>query len=298
MSVIELPALATATPREARTRHYLMCPPDHFAVEYAINPWMHPERPVDRARARAQWQALREIYQGLGHRVDVLPALPGLPDMVFSANGAVVHRGRALGSRFAYAERQPEAAAHADWLRAQGIEPVASLHTAEGEGDFLVVGERVLAGSGFRTRPEAHAQAALVLDTEVISLELVDPLYYHLDTCLAVLDDDDIAYYPAAFSRDSRQTLERLFPAAITASAHDAAALGLNAVSDGLHVLLSREADELAAQLSARGYRPVPVEVGELRKAGGGVKCCTMEIRSSSVSAAPARSSSRQASAS
>lgn len=298
MSVIDVPAPRAASVRAARSRHYLMCPPDHFEVRYAINPWMHPDRPVDRQRARDEWQALREVYEGLGHRVDLLPAQPGLADMVFAANGAVVHHGRALGSRFAYAERQPEAAAHAEWLRATGIDPVDSLHTAEGEGDFLVVGERVLAGSGFRTRVEAHAQAAVVLDAEVVSLDLVDPLYYHLDTCLAVLDDDDIAYLPEAFSASSQRLLAQLFPTAVRASAHDAAVLGLNAVSDGLHVVLSREADDLAAQLRARGYRPVPVEVDELRKAGGGAKCCTSEIRSSSLRAAPERSSSRHACAS
>ncbi len=273
---------ASASPRavapQARPRHYLMCRPDHFDVRYAINPWMDPSAPVDRARALAQWDDIRLAFTALGHRVDVLPAEPDLPDMVFAANGAIVRRGRALGSRFAYPQRAPEAAAHARWLRAAGLDPVPAQHVLEGEGDLLVVGERVLAGSGFRTDARAHAQAGEVLGVEVVPLELVDPRYYHLDTCLAVLGDDAIALYPPAFSAASRRLLQALYPDAIEVDVHDAAVLGLNAVSDGKNVLLSAEAERLAEQLAAAGYRPVPLEVSELRKAGGGVKCCTLEL--------------------
>lgn len=280
MSVLTRPEVASAPGRTARPRRYLMCPPDHFDVQYAINPWMDPSQPIDRTLARAQWDDVRAAYEGLGHRVDVLAAVAGLPDMVFAANGAVVFDGRVLGSRFAYPERRPEAGLHEDWLRDAGLAPIASPYACEGEGDFLVVGRRILAGSGFRTDPLAHAFAAQVLGAEVVSLELVDPLYYHLDTCLAALDDDQIAWLPSAFSPASQRVLRRLYPDAIEASDVDAAVLGLNAVSDGLNVLTSREATDLCAQLKAAGFQPVPLAVSELRKAGGGVKCCTMEIRS------------------
>lgn len=280
MSVLTGPETAASTGRAPSPRRYLMCPPDHFDVQYAINPWMDPSQPIDQVLARAQWDDVRAAYEGLGHRVDVLPAVAGLPDMVFAANGAVVFDGNVLGSRFAYPERAPEAGLHEDWLRAAGLNPIVSPYACEGEGDFLVVGRRILAGAGFRTDPLAHEFAAQVLDAEVVSLELVDPLYYHLDTCLAVLADDQIAWLPAAFSPASQKVLRRLYPAAIEATGYDAAVLGLNAVSDGLHVMTSREATDLCAQLSAAGFQPVPLAVSELRKAGGGVKCCTMEIRS------------------
>jgi N-dimethylarginine dimethylaminohydrolase len=107
----------------------------------------------------------------------------------------------------------------------------------------------------------------------------VDPRYYHLDTALCVLGPDEIAYFPGAFSPQSQAVLRDLYPNAVIATAADAAVLGLNAVSDGYDVVLPAEAASLAATLLARGYQPVPVQLSELRKAGGGPKCCTLELR-------------------
>ena len=264
----------------ATTRRYLMCAPDHFEVSYAINPWMDPTAPVDPALARRQWETLRQTYLDLGHRVDLIPPVAGLPDMVFAANGGLVLEGHALGARFTFPQRTAEAPAYLRWLEAAGLTgAVAPVHVNEGEGDFLVVGDLVLAGTGFRTDPGAHAEVQELFGVPVISLQLVDPRYYHLDTALAVLDDANVAYYPGAFTPGSLRVLQRLFPEAVLAGEQDAAVLGLNAVSDGLHVVLPVEAVELAASLRDRGYLPVGVDLSELRKAGGSVKCCTMEIR-------------------
>ena len=274
--------LAPAGPVPRRTptaRRYLMCRPEHFEVSYAINPWMDPTRPVDRARAVRQWEALRATYEALGHRVELIEAVPGLPDMVFAANGALVHGGRALGARFTHPQRTAEGPAHVARLRAAGLDVVEATHVNEGEGDFVVVGDRVLAGTGYRTDPGAHAEASEVLGVEVLGLELVDPRYYHLDTCLAALDHSTIAYYPPAFSAAGRDLLETLYPDAVLVEGADAEVLGLNFVSDGLNVVISQDAVGLIAQLRDAGYRPVPVDLSELLKAGGSVKCCTLELR-------------------
>ena len=265
--------------RVATPRRYLMCPPTHFAVDYAINPWMVPGVAVDRARARAQWDALRRTYLDLGHAVDLLTPVPGLPDMVFAANGATVVDGVALGARFRFPQRAAEAAAHAAWLRGAGLRVVAPGFVNEGEGDLLVVGGLVLAGHGFRTDPRAHAEAARVLGRPVVSLELCDPRYYHLDTAVAVLDATTLAWLPEAFTPRSRAVLRERFPDAVVADPDDAAVLGLNAVSDGRHVVLPAQASRLAARLRERGFVPVPVDLSELRKGGGGPKCCTLEVR-------------------
>jgi N-dimethylarginine dimethylaminohydrolase len=266
--------------RTATRREYLMCPPTHFDVRYAINPWMDPAKPVDQPLALLQWERLVHVYEGLGHHVELIEPEPGLPDMVFAANGGVVYGGRALGARFTFPERHAEAPAYLAWLRAAGLELVAEpTHVNEGEGDFVVVGDRVLAGTGYRTDPGAHAEAAAVLGTEVVSLELVDPRFYHLDTCLAALDDSNIAYYPGAFSEAGLEVLRALYPDAVLASAVDAEVFGLNCVSDGLHVVIAEAATGLARQLADAGYLPVPVDLSELLKAGGSVKCCTMELR-------------------
>jgi N-dimethylarginine dimethylaminohydrolase len=266
--------------RRATPRHYLVCRPEHFEVTYAINPWMDPSRPVDRERAVAQWERLVATYASLGHEVTEVPAVPGLPDMVFAANGGLVVDGIAIGARFAADERAPEARHYLAALRALGHEAVHEPTVVnEGEGDLLVAGDVILAGTGFRTDPRAHGEVAGWTGREVVPLRLVDPRYYHLDTAACVLDDDTIAYLPAAFDADSRAELARRYPDAIRVDAADAEVLGLNAVSDGHHVVLPEEAEGFAAQLSDRGFVPVPVALSELRRAGGGPKCCTLELR-------------------
>ncbi|MFF1482220.1 dimethylargininase [Streptomyces sp. NPDC058301] len=269
-------------PRVARPRRYLMCPPAHFKVTYSINPWMDPAKPVDLPLALAQWEDLRDRYRALGHTVELLEPRPDLPDMVFAANGATVIDGRVLGARFAHPEREAEAEAHLDWFRAHGFTEIHEpSHINEGEGDFAVTATYLLAGRGFRSSPLSHAEAQEFFGRPVIGLDLVDPRYYHLDTALCVLDDaaDEIMYYPGAFSPGSRAVLARLFPDAVIASESDAGALGLNAVSDGLHVLLPQGAVGLFSSLRERGFVPVGMDLGELLKGGGSVKCCTQELR-------------------
>ncbi|MFB0630718.1 dimethylargininase [Streptomyces sp. AB3(2024)] len=266
--------------RDATPRRYLMCPPAHFKVTYSINPWMDPTKPVDLPLAHAQWEDLRDRYRSLGHTVETLEPQPGLPDMVYAANGALVVDGRVLGARFAYPERAAEAEIHLDWFRANGFTDVHEpSHVNEGEGDFAVTATYILAGRGFRSSPLSHDEAQEFFGRPVIGLDLVDPRYYHLDTALCVLDGDEIMYHPPAFSPGSRAVLRRLFPDALIVDSEDAAAFGLNSVSDGRHVLLPQAAAGLLAPLRERGFEPVPMDLGELLKGGGSVKCCTQELR-------------------
>ena len=263
----------------ATTRHYLLCPPAHFEVSYSINPWMVPDKPTDARLAVTQWERLCGLLRELGHRVDTIDPAPGLPDMVFAANAATVVNGRALAARFRHPERTGEEPVYQKWLADSGYPVTAARFINEGEGDCLFTGERILAGTGFRTEQRAHAELADYFDLPVVGLTLVDPYLYHLDTALAVLGHEQIMYYPAAFSRQSRETLRTLYPDAIRAGKADAAVFGLNAISDGEHVLLPQAATGLAEQLRERGYRPIGTDLSELLKAGGGAKCCALELR-------------------
>jgi N-dimethylarginine dimethylaminohydrolase len=290
-------ARTTARDRTATPRRFLLCPPVHFDVVYAINPWMDVTVPVDTGHAVVQWQALKAAYEARGHTVDVISPVPGLPDMVYAANGGVVVDGKSLAARFTFPERQPEGAAYEAWLRDSGpARGLTSLGQAaernEGEGDLLWDGEVMLAGTGFRTTRAAHAEVAARLGVEVLTLELVDPRFYHLDTALAVLSPAgtdgarpdggtraEIAWFPAAFTPESQAVLRERYPDAIEASEADAAVLGLNAVSDGRHVFLTDRATGMHAALRERGFEPVGIDLSELLKGGGSVKCCTLELR-------------------
>ncbi|CRZ16149.1 amidinotransferase [Mycolicibacterium neworleansense] len=269
---------APAPTRSATTRHYAMTAPEHFTVEYAINPWMDISTPVDTSLALAQWDALRQVYADLGHTVDLVTPRDGLPDMVYAANGGFLLGDTAVVARFAYPQRAGEADAYAEWMAAAGYRPVRTDHVNEGQGDLLLVGSTLLAGHGFRTDRRAHDEIAAITGLDVIGLELVDPRFYHLDTALAVLDDTTIAYYPPAFTDGARKRLTELFGDAIEVSSADAYVLGLNVVSDGRHVVMPAAATGFAGQLCQAGFEPIGVDLSELLKGGGSVKCCTLEL--------------------
>ena len=267
-------------------RRYLLCAPEHFRVTYQINPWMDPATPVDAELAVKQWRHLQETLAGLGHTVHELPSDPDLPDQVYAANGGFVLDGLVYGAQFRHPERAAEADRHRDWFLRHGWRFAAPNHPNEGEGDIAYAGELILAGHGFRTDPAAHREVQELFGRPVVSLWLTDPRYYHLDTALGVLREGRpggpgplIAYYPGAFSTGSQQVLRRLFPDAVIADAADAAAFGLNLLSDGTHVVLNAEATGLVAKLARAGLTPVPVELSELKKGGGSVKCCVLELR-------------------
>jgi len=277
---------AASTPtRRATPRTVLMCRPDHFTVSYRINPWMDPAKPTSTSSAVQQWESLYETYLRLGFQVELIDPLPGLPDMVYSANGGFVLDGVAYGAKFTYPERQPEGPAYMEWFREAGFRVAEPVEVNEGEGDFLLVGDVILAGTGFRSATASHAELARVTGREVVGLTLVDPRFYHLDTAIAVLDPEpvdglqNIAYLESAFDDASLAVLRERFPDAILVSDDDATILGLNSYSDGLHVVIAEKATGFERQLRERGYEPIGVDLSELLLGGGGVKCCTLELR-------------------
>lgn len=285
------PAASETAGRVQQHRRYLMCRPEHFTVSYSINPWMEPSRPTDTALAVRQWQALYDTYVSLGHEIELIDPLEGLPDMVYTANGGFVIDGVAYGPKFRFRERAAEAPAFIDWFAANGFEVAEPVEVNEGEGDFLLVGDTILAGTGFRSTGDSHREVGEVFSREVVSLTLTDPRFYHLDTALAVLDPVEgpggvdkanIAYLPNAFDEKSQAILRERFPDAIRVSDADGSVFGLNSASDGKNVIISPRAKGFEAQLRERGYTPVLVDLSELLLGGGGIKCCTLELRGGS----------------
>ncbi|WP_156761214.1 dimethylargininase [Microbacterium karelineae] len=280
------PAPAEVPERTQQLRRYLMCRPEHFTVSYSINPWMEPANPTDTSLAVRQWQTLYDTYVSLGHEIELIDPQPGLPDMVYTANGGFVIDGVAYPPRFRYEERQGEEGWFTQWFRDNGYEVRGPESMNEGEGDFLLAGDVILAGRGFRSSDDSHREIAAIFGREVISLTLVDPRFYHLDTALSVLDPvvdpgatPTIAYLPGAFDEESRRILAERFPDAIRVADADGAVFGLNSASDGKNVFISPRATGFERQLAERGYTPVTVDLSELLLGGGGIKCCTLELR-------------------
>jgi N-dimethylarginine dimethylaminohydrolase len=264
----------------ANTPRILMCPPDYFGIEYEINPWMNVRVGSDTERSRRQWNALHGTLQALDVVVDRIDPVPGLPDLVFTANAGVVYRNLFISSRFRFGVRQGEAAYFEDWARRRGFE-VVNLPEGwnfEGAGDALFCGETLFAGYRFRSDVRSHQWVGERLGVEVLPMELVDPRFYHLDTCFCPLAPDWALYYPGAFDDYGRSVLRDRIPHLIEVVAEEAASFSCNAVVVGRTVVLNEGAPKLAATLKDAGYAVGPLGFSEFIKSGGSAKCLTLRI--------------------
>ncbi len=262
----------------------LMCPPDHFNVDYVINPWM--EGNVDQAspeRARGQWRVLRDTIARFAEVVELAPDA-ALPDMVFTANAGTVCGQRAVVSRFFHPQRQGESAHFARWFRDNGFEVLElpeDIHY-EGAGDSLIHrgGDWFWAGYGFRTDLASHAMVSQWLRMEVVSLKLVDPYFYHLDTCMCPLADGYLLYYPAAFDAAANREIETRVPAhkRIAVTDEDAERFACNSVTIGRVVIMNRASSALRQRLEQSGFELHEVDLSEFIKAGGSAKCLTLKV--------------------
>jgi N-dimethylarginine dimethylaminohydrolase len=263
------------------TKHILMTPADYFGIEYEINAWMHEDQQVDRALAQKQWRALHDMYTDqLGWEVELAQPIEHLPDMVFATDCCLMINGKILLSNFRYPQRQPETAQFEQWLKAHDYTDMRqAAHRFEGGGDNLLCGSKILAGHGFRSDPEAADELRDYFGLEVIPLKIVDPFFYHLDTSVAVLSEDTVAFYPPALDDASQKRLRAAIPNVIEATLEEARGFGLNAVSDGRTIITSNESESLLAKYRKAGFEVIGTSILEFRKSGGGVKCMTLELR-------------------
>ncbi len=258
----------------------LMCRPEHFGIEYEINPWMHVAVEVDHARAVEEWDDLHRVYTEMGEEIALAPPVAGLPDMVFTANAAVVWRRRAVLSRFHHAERAGEERHWREALEKLGfvVHEVPAEISFEGAGDALFVGDHLFQGWGFRTDRPAHAEVARLLDVESTSLELVDPRFYHLDTCFCPLDEHTALIAPAAFSPTSVELVRARIDRIIEVPSDVAFGFACNAMPLGGRVISSTASQALRQPLADLGLDLVALPMDEFMKSGGGVRCLSLPL--------------------
>ena len=268
-----------------RTPHvFLMCPPEYFDVAYIINPWMHGNmRKIDNAVAKQQWRALYDILCDLATVRLVLPQ-PGSPDMVFTANAGLLRGKRFLLSRFRYPERQYEEPYYADWFMDRGFEVLFMPRDVpfEGAGDALFErgAKRLWMANGHRSVIAAREEIAKHFKTTIVTLQLVDQRFYHLDTCFCPLIGGYLVYYPPAFDEPSRKQIEKLVPAGkrIAISEEDALSFACNAVNAGQYVIVNRGTRAFVDALAKKGFEVVQTPLSEFLKAGGSAKCLTLRL--------------------
>jgi N-dimethylarginine dimethylaminohydrolase len=263
-----------------RQPRILMCKPEYYGIEYEINPWMSRSRGSDKSRADRQWQALVDILRGLGVSVELLSPQPGLPDLVFTANAGLVYGTRFFSSRFRHEVRARESPHFDSWFAAHdfAVEHLPEGLYFEGAGDALFCGPPLFAGYRIRSDVRGHQYLARALGVQVLPLELINPRFYHLDTCFCPLAPGEALYYPAAFDAYGRRVLETHVPLLLPVQEAEAHRFGCNAVVVDKTVVTNTGCPRLAADLKARGYATVATELDEFLKAGGSAKCLTLRL--------------------
>jgi arginine dihydrolase len=260
---------------------FLMCPPDYYGIEYEINPWMDRRHPADTARAMRQWQALYDLLTtGLGAGVELLTPMKGLPDLPFTANAGLVSGQKFIRSNFRFPQRQREIPVFEAWFndRDYQIHPLPAAACFEGEGDALSIGKTVFAGHRMRSDIQSHQTIGEILGCEVLSLELVDPRFYHLDTCFCPLGERAALYFPEAFDDYGRKVIEGSVPEPIPVTLEDALRFGCNAIVVGKNVVLHFGCDALNRELRRRGLTVHELDLSEFHKAGGSAKCLVLRL--------------------
>lgn len=257
----------------------LMCPPDFYGIEYEINPWMSRGLGSDAAVAREQWNGLKTLLETLGAEIRLMAPVAGLPDLVFTANAGLVFREIVYLSRFRHVERQRETPVDAAWFRANGFEPrEVTAGDFEGAGDALFVGETLVAGYLVRSDARVEQWLAAQMGCEVIPVQLVNPRYYHLDTCFCPLDANTAVWFPAAFDEYGQRAIAARVSKLVEVSEVEAARFACNAVVVGKQVALNTGCPGLEAALRAVGYEPHATPLDEFIKAGGSAKCLTLRL--------------------
>ena len=257
-----------------------MCPPTFFSIDYEINPWMKKEVQVDQRLAGRQWKDLFNLYTSLGVEVDTIRPAKDLPDMVFTANAGLVFGKRVVLANFRYPQRKPESAYFAPWFEQQGYE-VIKLDNGEyfeGQGESLWFGDKLISGVGFRSNQVGQARLREFFTEQLVSVKLVDPKFYHLDTCFLPIDKNVAAYYPAAFDQESATKLKNLVPKLIEVAHEEALVFACNSVVVGKKVIMPRGSIGLRKKLKEIGYEVISLEISEFKKSGGGIRCLTLTL--------------------
>lgn len=257
---------------------FLMCEPSEFSIEYSINPWMNLENPIDTRKAMTQWQILVSNIIFGGGKVKTIPQNKALPDMVFSANAGIVHNNKVVLSNFKHEQRQGEHQEYKAWFEKNNYEVLTLKNNLkfEGRGDCFVWNDYLVGAYGFRSDKKAIKEVAKLLNLKPIILELQDERFYHLDTCMSVLNKQGFGlYYPNAFLKKQINKLPfNLLPV----SEKDACNFVCNNICITNKIIMSEPSQELAEKLLDNGYNIRIINTSEFIKSGGSARCLVLEI--------------------
>lgn len=259
----------------------LMCPPDYYGIEYEINPWMHIKHAVDHQAAVTQWNALYDTLSSCGAEIALITPIPGLPDMVFTANAGLLYQSKIILPHFKFKERQGELPHFQTWFHQSGFKfwntITSNTPYFEGAGDALAAGSKLFVGYGFRSDYKFYEQAIYLNQHQLIYCELNDPFFYHIDTCFCPLNDTQALWYPEAFTKETQIRMSQAIEL-LTVPEQEAKRFACNAVVLGRQVILPANCPDISSQLICHGFTVHACEMDEYLKAGGACKCLTLRL--------------------
>ena len=259
-------------------KHLLVSDANNFSVEFEINPYMHKVDQPDWDLAVSEHEAIVSAHVDAGRTIEYLPTVSGCPDMVYTANAALVRGSRAVIAALPV-EREPELPHYRRWFDERGYDIIDAPYRFSGQGDSLAFGARLFAGWGWRTDRAMHPIIADALGYEIVPVRTTSDRWYDIDLAIAVITPETIAWCPDAFDARSRRTIGDLHGVElIEVGLDEAEKFALNLVSDTVTVTMTTGAPRLAADLRDRGYRVVELVTEELKKGGGGVRCTALAL--------------------
>lgn len=259
-----------------------MSKPDNYKIAYEINPWMNIESKVNHRNAFDQWEHLTQCIKECSIQVELIDSVEGLPDMVFTANAALIINNTAYLSNFRYPERKPERVYNQQWFLDHRIKidnyAMDNHLNFEGEGDALLVGpDKLFAGYGFRSDRAYYRYLEDTLGIKIIYCELVNPHFYHLDTCFCPIDSSTAIWWPQAFSKASQELIQQEIDV-IDVPEREALQFCCNAIVSDKNIIMPIGCSVLKEQLEKRGFNVLCCDMSEFIKAGGACKCLCLKI--------------------
>ncbi|CAN5222231.1 hypothetical protein BH10PSE19_BH10PSE19_19550 [soil metagenome] len=261
----------------------LMCSPDFYDVVYEINPWMNRSLNIAHTLAKAQWQHLTQTLKACGADIELVTAIPGWPDMVFTANAGLLYNKKMVLAHFRYKERQGETPYFKEWFNNAGFTVIADstvepqLPYFEGAGDALLAGDKLFAAYGFRSERRFYTDTTYFDQNKLVLCELIDPYFYHLDTCFCPLNEHQAIWYPAAFSPASQISMTAQLEL-FAVEEDEAKRFACTAVVLDTQVVMAANCPKTAALLQGLGFTTHGCDMSEYIKAGGSCKCLTLQL--------------------
>lgn len=269
----------------------LMCRPEYFEVNYTGNEFMKDNIDnVDKEKALNEWKSLKKIYEDLGFEICLIEPAEGLVDMVFTANQSLPFldsggNKKVILSKMKNDQRKEEVKYFKDYYlknKYEILELPDDISYFESMGDCVIDYDRniLFGGFGYRTEEKTFDYIAKHANFNIVKLKLINPVLYHLDTCMSVLNPETVVIQDSAFNTEGLESIKDNFKNIIYADEQENLKYFVCNCHcpDGKNVIVQKGSVKFKKDITKTGFNLIEVETGEFMKSGGSVFCMKLMI--------------------